>query len=283
MAIDVSQLQERGVYESRLPLDALLQDLERIGKLQAETLAFRKKLRIGAGFVLLAGVAIAIAAASGSSSAFGFSAFLVFALAVALFVYSFIYGRKLCKHSDRLVTMRELSKVRRQDAHAKSPFAARLAIVGEPKLIREEAWTPRKNGKQKFFAEEFLSLEGELLDGTVLTETITELSRKRTYSNPRGKIKSKTRLRYLVTVRFAYPPDRYGDARQANDALHEEIRVPSSAAVRDTRVSEKSIVIKALVKMSPDVLQTCAMLSMGAYRILNLARRMAAKAPGQAS
>src|SRR5277367_5020434 len=111
MAIDRSQLQERGVYESRLPLDALLQDLERIEKLQAETVAFRKRLRIGAGFLVLAGVATGIAAAAASSNAFGFSAILAFALAVALFIYSFIYGRKLSKHGDRLATMRELSKI----------------------------------------------------------------------------------------------------------------------------------------------------------------------------
>jgi len=52
--------------------------------------------------------------------------------------------------------------------------------------------------------------------------------------------------------------------------------VPESATLRDTRVTEKAIIVKSVVILREDVAQTCAMMSLGAYRVLNLARRVAA-------
>ena len=75
-------------------------------------------------------------------------------------------------------------------------------------------------------------------------------------------------------LRFSYPDAVYGDARPAYEALHEEIRLPGSATLRDTRVTEKAIVVKAMVMLKEDLDQTMAMLSLGVYRILNLARRV---------
>jgi hypothetical protein len=169
-----------------------------------------------------------------------------------------------------------------RDVHKSAPFSAKLVLKATPTLIKEEPWAARKSGKQQFFEEEFASLEVELLDGTVLTETVEELTRKRTYRNPRGKYKSKSRSRYFVTLRLGYPSGLYGDARTANDTLHEEVRVPSSATVRELRVTEKAIVVKAMVVLRQDVVQSSEMLSLGAYRILNLARRLAGT-PGASS
>jgi hypothetical protein len=120
-----------------------------------------------------------------------------------------------------------------------------------------------------------------LLDGTVLTETVKELTRKRTYVNQNRKSKTKIRQRYLATLRFVYPDDMYGDARPACAALQEAIRVPASATLRDRRVTEKAIVVKAVAVLTEDVVRTSAMLSLGVYRILNLARRVAAGRPAK--
>src|SRR5260370_392579 len=142
----------------------------------------------------------------------------------------------------------------------------------QPNLVKEEPWADRKNGKQKFFQEDYLSIEGELLDGTVLSGNLTELTRKRSFTNPRGKSKTKTRNRYILALKFRYPNDLYKDARPAQQALHEEMRVPPSANVRGTRVDEKAITVKAMVKEEEQIAQTTAMSCLGAYLMLNLAR-----------
>jgi len=280
MAIDARQLQARGVYETRASLGTLFQDLDQIEKLFEEITAFRKKIRLVGALSALAGLAFAIAGSNLRSTALAFCAILAFVFFVVLLIYSFIYGRKLLKHRDRLAVFRDLAKSLQHDADLRSPFSVMLALASQAKLVREEAWLARKNGKERFFEETFLSLAGELVDGTALTETVTEFTRKRTYKNPRGKVKTKTRSRYLATVRFAYPNDVYGDAQPASAALNEEILLPAFATLRDTRVTDKAIVVKALVTRKEDVAQTCAMMSLGAYRILNLARRVAAGGPG---
>jgi hypothetical protein len=283
MAIEAKQFQSEGIYQARAPLRSILDDLGQIGKLLLGIKAGRKAFRLAAGAALLVGVVSAVAAGVMESNVLKFCASLGFTIALVLFIYSFIYGRALIKHQDRLRLMQDLSQSLIRDAHKSAPFSAKLVLKATPTLIKEEAWTVRKNGKQQFFDEEFASLKGEFLDGTVLTETVDELTRKRTYRNPRGKYKTKLRSRYFVTLRFDYPNKLYGDARTANDTLHEEIRLPSSATLRDLRVTEKAIVVKAMVVLSKDIVQSSEMSSLGAYRILNLARRLAGSAPGASS
>jgi hypothetical protein len=275
MGIDARQLQAQGRYQARAPLHSLLDDFGQIRKLVQEIVAGRKMIRRIAGIAALAGLLSALASGATGNTLLGFCSLLGFTFALILLIYSFIYGRALVKHQDRPTLMQDLSKMLPQDAGQNADFSATLALKAEPALVRQEAWLARRNGKQEFFAEKFLSLEGTLLDGTVLTETVNELTRKRTYQNPRGKQKTKLRRRYLLTLRFGYPSGLYGDARAAHETLHEDIRMPEYATLRDLRVTEKAIVVKAMV-LREDIVQASSMLSMGAYRILNLARRLAA-------
>lgn len=274
MASDVSQIRTRGAYEAQVPLGNLLEDAGRIEGMLDQIATRRKMLRILAGVVFLAGI-VGLAVFNGWPGVCGLLA-LVFG--VALFIYSFVYGAGLLKGRGRIAVMKELSEKLRHDADARSPFSVRLALKSQPKLLRTEPWTKRTTGQQKIMEEDFLTLEGKLLDGTVVSETVKELTRKRTFVNSNRKSKTKIRHRYLATVRFSYPDKVYGDARPAYAALRENIKVPGCAALRGTRVTEKAIVVKAMVDNKVDVAQTAAMLSLGAYRILNLARRSAASA-----
>ncbi len=276
MAIDARQLRARGAYEARVPLKTLLDDVDQIGKLLEEITARRRKFRVFAGISVLAGLVSLMVSGVVASGAAAFCGLLAFVFGVILFIYSFVDGAGLLKCRDRVVILKDLSKTLQPDADPRSPFSVLLILKSQPKLVSEEAWLARNNGKQRSFEEEFLSLEGKLLDGTVLTGSVEELTRKRTFVNRNRKSKTKIRKRYLATLRFAYPDDVYGDARPAWTALQEEVRVPESATLRDTRVTEKAIVVKGVVVLKEDVVQTCAMMSLGAYRVLNLARRVAA-------
>lgn len=278
--IDAKQLQARGVYEARAPLRTLFDDINQIGRMLEEMAAFRRKIRLIAGASILAGLASLFTSGVLSNKALAFLGLLALLFGVILFVYSFFDGG-LLKCRERVAMMKDLSKSLQPDADLRSFFSVRLALKRQPQLVSEEAWLARKNGKQRLFEDEFLSLEGKLLDGTAVTETVKELTRKRSYVNQNRKSKTKVRQRYLATLRFVYPDDMYGDARPACAALHEAIRVPGSATLRDTRVTEKAIVVKAVVSRQEDVVRTSAMLSLGVYRILNLARRVAAGGPAK--
>ena len=280
MAIDAKRLQANGIYESRGPVAALFQDFDHIEAVLRDIAAFKRKLRLIAALSAVIGLACAIIASSLGIPALGFGSVLAFTFFLVLFVYSFIYGGKLRRHQDRIAIVKDIVKPLQRDVDCRSPFSIRLILGNQPALVREEVWPGRKSGKQRFFEEVFLSIECELLDGTALTEAVTELTRKRSFKNPRGKIKTKTRCRYLAALRFDYPKELYGNAQPASAALQEEIRVPHSAVIRDARVTEKAIVLKATVNLKQDIAQTSAMMSLGAYRILNLARRFTVAGPG---
>ena len=275
MAIDAAALRKTGVYEARAPFPSLLQDLDEIGNMVQAAEAKRHKVRRYSGLAMILGLASAVAAGVLNTNALGFCAFLAFTAGVALFIYSFVTGRDLHKHHDRYELLRDLSKTLQIDADPKAKFAVKLAMKVKRQLLREEPFPQRKNGKQKFFEEDFITIAGELLDGTYLEETVTELTRERSFTNPGGKSKIKTRSRFVLSVRFGYPNDLYGDARAAQQALHEQIRVPASAAIKTVAVNEKSIAVRTVIQAEKEIPQASAMVCLGAYRILNLARRAA--------
>jgi hypothetical protein len=278
MAIDARRLRTEYIYEGRGPLGSLLADAGEIDGIIEVGRARRRKLRWWSLYCLIAfvvGLIVGLVAHSVGVLLLGWTAF---AACFALFIYSSVYARKLLGHRSHNDLLKQLLGIIQNDAHSKAPFAVRLSMASTPQLLTEGEWTARKKGKQQFFQERWLTIEGPLLDGTTLSADITELSRKRTYTNPRGKRKTKTRSRYLVTLRFAYPPELYGDARRSQLALSEQVRVPPSAKLRGVRVSEKAITMKGLVLLERDIAVTAGMLSMATYRILNHARRVA---PGQ--
>jgi hypothetical protein len=276
MALDKKQLQTAGTYQAQGPLRSILEDIDEIGNFLAEIENQRRKYRRFGGISMLGGLILAVIASVLHLNPVGFLAFLAFATGVGLYIYSFVYGRAMHTHHSRYELLKGLFEVLQRDADPRASFSVKLALKPQPALLREEPWPDRKNGKQKFFEEDYLCIDGELLDGTTLSENLKELTRKRTFSNPRGKMKTKTRCRYIVVLKFRYPSEVYADARPAREALREPIHLPPSASLREMRVDERAITVKSMVAMEKEIVQTTAMICLGAYRILNLARRVAA-------
>lgn len=280
MGLDVHRIEREGIYEARAPVAAVFEDLERLKKAAEATARLRGRLGRFGGFGLLLGIPAIIVGVTSDTPLLKLGGILVTITAVGLLIYAATMGRKLLRYPSRTTLLRQLLGMFQQDAAEGAPFSIQLALRAAPEKIKEEPWAARKRGKQQFFRERFLTIEGQLLDGTTFTERIVELSRKRTYVNPRGKYKSKTRSRYVIILRLAYPRKTYGDATAAHKNLKEKIRMPGSANFRGIRVSEKAILVKALVRQESELVQASVMLSLGVYRILNLARRSASAAKG---
>lgn len=282
MALNRQQVEQQGIYEEKSTLPSILNDLEAIGKLADEAAASKKKRARTGGYAMLGGLFGGVLAGVTGLALVTVVAVLAFIFGLCWWVSSFFSGGKLVDHRVRLDITKERLAMLQQDANAQKPFSIRLALASNPTRVSQEAWHGRKNGNQQCFEETWLKLEGQLLDGTVIVDDICDLTRKRTYSNARGKRKSKSRLTHLVDVRFYYRPERYGDARAADKALQGQVKVGPGAVVRDVRVSEKAIVLKALVNSDKEITPTVGMLSLGGYRILNLARRIATGQGGSA-
>ncbi len=275
MALNQPQLDKQGIYEANAALPSLLSDLEEVTRIGEERAAQRRRKKRVGGYIILTGFIGAVAGAATGLPWLAALSVLAILGTIGWYIYSAIRGFRLLSLGRISIAKERLATVQ-QDAGTQTPFSLRLALVAKPKRLSEEAWTGRKNGKQRFFEDCWFSLEGRLLDGTVITDEITDLKRERTFSNPRGKRKTKSRITFLVNVRFSYPNEIYGDARAAGQALNGQVKVGPSATVRSVRVTEKAILLKALVASERDIARTVGMLSLGGYRILNLARRIVA-------
>lgn len=273
MAVNVQQLEKDGVYEGKSSLVSLLSDLDQIARIARDAAVRKSRQAKTGGVIVLAGVICAvIGAATGLTLLLLFS---VLAIAGGSVQWILSFGKgKLLAHPKRLETTKERLSMIQPDAQPEKPFSLRLALVARPVRLSQDAWHGRKNGRQELFEEAWLSLEGPLLDGTVLTDEVKEISRRRSFSNARGKHKIKTRVTHVVNVRFCYPKERYGDARPAGQALKEAVKVGPAATLKSVRVTEKAVSLKAVVTSDQEVSRTAGMLSMGCYRILNLARRV---------
>jgi hypothetical protein len=275
MALNQQQLEKEGIYEAKSPLPSLLADLEQIEKLALVMMGRKRSRNKLAGILFFSGL-IGTVVGGIFFAPLAVLSVLDMIAGIALWISAFFMGGKVTEHPARLNTAKQRIAMIREDASEKAPFSLRLALASKARQVSSEKWAGRRNGKQEFLEESWLSLEGPLLDGTIISDEVTDLTRKRTGTNPRGKTKTKVRLQHLVNVRFLYPKELYGDARPAGQALHGEVKVGHGAILRDVRVTEKAIALKALVTANNDILPTAGMLSVGGYRILNLARRIAA-------
>lgn len=198
-------------------------------------------------------------------------------IAIALFIYSFFYASKLIESGERTALVDRVLKMLQPDASPRAQFDLKLGLAAAPAELRKVPWPQRKNGKEAFLEEQWLSLKGSLLDGAEFEQTVTDLIRKRTYTNPGGKAKTKTRTHHLLSLHLGYPPDIYGDAQAALAAHPTPIKLPPSGHIKSIKPSAKSLQVKALVTDRSDLNEANIMLFLGAYRILHVARRVSPK------
>jgi hypothetical protein len=283
MPIDVGDLRARGTYQAKLPLPELVANLEAIDRTITAWQAHRKRMNQW-GFLLLplGAMLLAIAVITGFAFLIGLAIPMFFG-AFGLFIYSALSACNCCKRQYRGRLIRDLANMVNDDADGKSPVSVEVCFKERKELLTEEPWPVRKKGKQKFFRDRWAAFEAKLLDGCTLSNEVVDIVRERTFVNPRGKTKTKRRIRHLVSTRIIYPPDVYGDVSKCPSKLIEGVRVPSSSRLRGCKVSDHDIKLKAQVDRPEDLKATCVMLALGGYRILNYASNARRRSAGGAA
>jgi hypothetical protein len=273
MAIDAERLRRECIYSAKATAAQLASDFADIDRAVHGWRAGRSRL-IKRGVLVAAGTLISFLAGSVTDTpALAALGFFLLAGAIALFVYGVRYGGGILKQSGRLEAAKALATMLGHDSHTSALISMQLVLKTRRQLLSEAPWPDRKKGKQKFFSDAWLEAEAELLDGSTICEHISDLIRERSYVNPRGKSKTKTRVRHLVAMRLIYPDKTYGDVRTSGMKLRNDFRVPQSARVRSVQISDHDVKVKALVDRSEDLPQTISMVALGVYRILNFARK----------
>lgn len=265
MPVDENLLRTQKVYAATIPLAGLVPDLNRITEVAVNWSKTRKRLLTwGLGTLVFAFVLMFIYWPAGLA-AVAIGAFLLFRRKH--------FPKGVAEGDTKCAAVKALAGVLGTDTDPRTPFKVDVQFAAERQLIAEQPWPARARGKQKLFKVPWLSIEGRLLDGTTFTQEIEDVVRERTYRNANGKYKTKTRKQQVISLRFGYPPETYGNLRGASKRLQTEIRLPGAARLRGVESSERAVKLKALVTQESQVAETVAMLSLGVYRVMNLSRR----------
>jgi len=277
MPVDVNRLRTEGLYESRAPVGGLTADLDQIQSLAAEWHAARKRLGLGITVAWVVGI---ICFAVGFLWYVGI---VMFALGSWFMYWMKSYPKAVANHVERCAFGRSMAAMLWADADPKAPVTIRLAFNPKEETLSEGAMPYRKNGKQRLYKVSWFSVEASLHDGTTFSGTVDDFVRQRSFTNPRGKSKTKTRTHSLIAMRFAYPPEIYGDMTRFREKMEKEIQLPEGAAVRGLEVSGRAVKVKALLTQTggPYLAQASTMLALGVYRMLNLSRQIEARKRAQ--
>ena len=270
MAIDRQKLRKEHICAGRGTAAELMADLATIRTRENHLKRWARLIRWVALAVFLAFAAAAVIV----NDDFIFGA--VFAPVILLAGAAFV-APPAVSH-DRVEFLRLVLNMLNQDAGQRGRFEVLLRLRSKPEKASQGPNPRAPGGTQTFLRDSWLSLAGSLSDGTSISESCIDLIRWRTKKNPRGKQKRKERRICLLRVQLDYNSGKYGDAAVAARVLENPFRLPDGAEVKAFSSTDKALAIKMALKGTPTPASLHAAnqaMLLGAYRILNLARRRA--------
>ncbi len=142
----------------------------------------------------------------------------------------------------------------------------------------------RRRWKVQLFHDQWCNFEGELLDGNRFQLTLSELNRIASGRNPRGKYKSKTKLKGSeIILKLNCSPRQYGAIKVLREEAREAIQLPPGVEVKGLKMTDKAILLNVIVppdsgaKSQEALYKIVTMMFLSLYQILNLAKMLTKK------
>ena len=142
----------------------------------------------------------------------------------------------------------------------------------------------RRGWKVQLFQDQWCNFEGELLDGNRFQLTLSELNRIASGRNPRGKYKSKTKLKGSeIILKVNCSPRQYGAIKVLREEAREAIQLPPGVEVKGLKMTDKAILLNVIVppdsgaKSQEALYKIITMMFLSLYQILNLAKMLTKK------
>lgn len=265
MAIDVDHFQQHLIYTTTATLDRVVGDLKSIAELDQQAEQQKKRLNRTQGRYV-AGLIISslLTFFFGVNEVF-FLAALTAMVAVASFVGIVVYGRRLATWQKldvpdfRYQLPPQILGMVQRDMESETPVAIALDFNGSivPAKRTDSAPHPYRGGwTRDTFADQWLTLQGTLLDGTRfdldLTEFWTQSQGYKTSASGKRKHKNKIKPKGIVLgLSLTFSRKRYGAVSILQEDVLAAIRLPDKhAQVKSIRVSDRKILLQ--VKLMPE-------------------------------
>lgn len=283
MPIDLEQARKGFVYQSKAPIGVILQDIQTLATAD-ETYSRVRRKRFWLGMMCVGGFFLGMILAF-AGILVPLAILLIFGgpvAAIVLFIKAATYGSKLKKYRPRYELLRDMCATLLRDTDPNALVHVNLALKDASRFLYEQPYPQRKNGKQSFSEDNGMCLTGQLLDGTQYSLALREMIRKRSFTTPRGKRKTKWRSWYFLSLRTICPKDLYGDLRAIENGIRKNVRLPQSCLLKNLKAGGRTLFLRVRLERMEDARGAATMMFLALYRGLNLARRLhAAHAKGK--
>lgn len=276
MPIDLQQVRKGFVYQIRAPIGAILQDMQTLAGADQHYSRVRRRFCL-LGFLCVAGFILGMILAF-SDGPVELAIPLIFGgvpAALVLFILAGTYGGRLRNHRERYELLRDMCATLQRDTDPNAPVHVHLAMKDTSRFLYQQDPIPQRgSGKQSFSEDNGMCLTGRLLDGTEYSLALREMIRKRTCRTARGKIKTKTRSWFFLSLRMICPKDVYGDLHALENGLRKNVRLPQLCLLKSLKTGRKTVFMRVRVDREEDIRGAAVMMFLALYRGLNLARRL---------
>ena len=283
MAIDSSNFQKTLTYIVTASTQQIFQDLEVIAKIDKEV--EKKKSKFTAIFLisLIGALILGFLTATVPALIFLVVGCIVAMVVAGIFIvrYSRLdipnYRYELSK---KVLSM--LERDRKQDTNVTINLDL-SSSTDKTKQTSTGSHPYRRGWNLTLFQNQWLNLEGELLDNNRFQLSLTELYQVSSGRNPRGKYKSKTKAKGgEILLKLIFSQRQYGAIKILKQGAQEAIKLPEKVRFRSLNITEKAILLK--VKIAPELMnnqaalyQAITMMFLSSYQILNLAKLLTKK------
>ena len=267
-----------GIYQSQLPVRALMNDLESLANLDKESekkISYWSKIRI---LLFVLGLVALLLGLFSVEHRWGIEAWAfmgALGMVIIWCVITFSTLKKLNRDEFpdyRYLTCQKLLELLSADIDNHSEIETRLNL--KEKLSPNQTIEKGKKGSSTWnrrnTSECFLSLNGVFLDGTKfrcsITEEVQAYGEHFPYRSLSGKTKTKLkankRTRWIGALRLRFKEKRYSSSPTESQQIEDLIQIPDRAKLKKLEVNDQELLMRSAtetnkqkhkVKMSKDI------------------------------
>jgi len=290
MAINLKTFAKDLTYQADTSVRQIFKDLKELAEIKQ--LAEQKAAyfsSFGCGVILLIMFAIfvffsAVTSFKKTGTSFGFIMFVILMIPIIFFAVKLSYYNKLKLREERCELPKKILSMVNRDRTPKSNVKILIHFTPAGKMGKkiQTLRHPSKRGwKLDIFEDQWLTLEGKFLDSTNFFLTVTELNRTAYGQNPRGKSKSKNKLKGTeINLKLSFPSKKYGSIHVIQKAAPSAVKLPEDVNLKRMKVTPKAIDLTVKTPNyfnQKEMYQTITMMFLSLYQILNFAKLLSRK------
>ena len=210
--------------------------------------------------------------------------FFIFAVLIVSAIFCSVkwnYYHKLKLRNDRYELPQKILSMVNRDRTPNSNVKIRIHFTPAGKMGKKIQTLPhpsKRGWKLDIFEDQWLTLEGKFLDSTNFFLSVTELNRTAYGQNPRGKSKSKNKLKGTeINLKLSFPGKKYGSIHVIQKAAPEAVKLPQKVNLKRMKVTPKAIDLTVNTPhflKQEEMYQTITMMFLSLYQILNFAKML---------